>query len=328
MKPIRGGLLSGVGAIVALLALSPAISWATYPGANGRIAFAGRSPTDSDYNIFTIQPSGSGLQQLTDNAISEYEPAWSADGQRLAYVRNAPGSIGHQVFTMNASGHDQTRVTHDNGIDSSPSFSPNGRRIVYAKDNAQTADADTPRRISIFKIRADGTDERRLVTGLVSAPQYSPNGKKIVFRGTPKRRDRSGIWTIRRDGSNLRRLTAPGRRGYSDHDPDWGPDGRHIVFLRCNVDSIHGCDYDSYVYVMRSDGSHKHPISPIFNLAAPAYSPADGRIALAMVGGESCSDIYTITAWGSDPRAVTHNCDNPSQGGDAAQPTWQPIPQP
>jgi TolB protein len=315
-------------ALAMIAILSPSAGHGAYPGTNGPIAFAGRPLTESDYNIFTVLPSGLGLQQLTDNAVSEYEPSWSPDGQRLAYIRGVPGTRGgYQVFKMNASGKNQTRVTHDNGIDSSPGFSPNGRRLVYAKDNSEVVDDDTPRRVSIFKIRPDGTKQRRLVTGFVRAPQYSPDGNRIVFEGIPKGKDQRsyGIWTVDPDGSHLRRLTHP--ESSADQDPDWSPDGRHIVFLRCNVDSIHGCDYDSYVYLMRANGSYKHPISPISNLAAPAYSPAGGRIALAIVGGENCSDIYTITTSGSDPRGVTHNCDNP-QGGHVAQPSWQPIPQP
>jgi TolB protein len=227
---------------------------------------------------------------------------------------------------MNASGGNQTRVTHDNGIDSSPGFSPNGRRIVYAKDNLESADEDTPRRVSIFKIRPDGERKRRLVTGFVTDPEYSPSGKRIVFSGIPKGKPytRGGIWTIRPDGSHLRRLTAPYESGYSDQSPSWSPDGRHIVFLRCYLDAAtQGCNGD--VYVMRANGSHKHPIEPVFGFS-PTYSPAGDTIALE-IDGEQCIDIYTITPWGNDGRLLTHNCDA-AQGGVARQPSWQPIPQP
>ena len=60
MKPIRGGLLSGLG-VALLLAIVPATSWATYPGANGRIAYT-EAPGESDPHggydgeIFTVPP--------------------------------------------------------------------------------------------------------------------------------------------------------------------------------------------------------------------------------------------------------------------------------
>ena len=102
MKPIRGGLLWGLG-VALLLAILPATAWATYPGANGRIAYAGypgQHATDDD--IFTILPNGSGVRQLTDDAVGESDPSWSADGRRLTYVSVAPGRP--QVFTMRADG--------------------------------------------------------------------------------------------------------------------------------------------------------------------------------------------------------------------------------
>jgi len=307
-----------------LLALSPAISSATYPGANGRIAFAGYpGPYATDNDIYTVLPSGSAVRQLTDNSVGDFDPSWSADGQRLAFVSIASGR--YQVFTMRADGGNRVRVTHDNGDDDSPGFSPNGRRIVYAKDHR--------RRISIFKIRTDGTDKRLLFQGgYVTSPRYSPNGKRIVFEGIPKHRQSHGyaIWTIHSDGSHLRRLTDPGDSHYDfDEYPDWSPDGSHIAFFRC-IESTHSCDGD--IYLMRSDGFYEHAINRVSGENPPAFSPGGGRIALTgYFSEELCSDIYTIPLTGSPSHLVTHNCEdinNGGPGGFAAQPSWQPIPQP
>jgi Tol biopolymer transport system component len=333
MKPIRGGLVSGVGAIVALLALFPAISWATYPGANGRIAYTGRSPSADTYShIFSVLPSGERVQQLTDSAASDGQASWSADGQRLAYVGGVPG-VGYQVFTMSADGENQTRVTYDNGEDRSPHFSPSGRRIIYAKDNLDVADEDTTRRVSIFKVRPDGTRKRRLVTGYVQAPTYSPTGNRIVFEGVPKGKKGSyAVWTVHRDGSHLRRLTDPERAGWDyDKSLDWSPDGLHILFQRC--DSVSRYE-DCYDWVMRPDGSHKHPVDGTGY--STVYSPSGRRFAFSGdesddFGSTACSDIYTTSLTGSDPHVLTHNCEdfhNGGPGGRASFPSWQPIPQP
>jgi TolB protein len=324
----RGGAALVVAALILMISAwaTPRAAFAAYPGSNGRIAYAGYpGPFATDNDIFTVLPSGSATRQLTDNAFGDVNPSWSADGRRLAYVRAVGGRF--QVFKMWAAGGEQTRVTHDAGDDSSPSFSPSGRRIAYTKDNLPVADGNTPRRVSIFTIRADGTGKRRIARHYAASPEYSPNGERIVFDGSPNGKHNNGIWTIDPDGSHLRRLSAPGNGGNYDQTPAWSPDGEHIVFLRCDRDSTHGCE--GAVFLMRANGSYKRPILAIRGEVAPTFSPTGNRIALTVFEFEDCSDVYTMSLTGSNPHAVTHNCEdfnNGGPGGFAAQPSWQPLP--
>jgi hypothetical protein len=327
MKPIRGGLLAGVGAIVALLALSPAISWATFPGANGRIAYSCQTQDSPDYEppgICTIRPDGSGMVKIADNARS---PSWSANGRRLVFVRDS------QLFTMDADGGNQTQITHGDALKGSPQFSPNGRRIVFAKVVAPGAG---PRaRTSLWKIRADGSDPKRIVSDYADRPIYLPNGRRIVFQGRPRGAARDGIWKIRPNGSHLRRLTAPPVpsrwEAYVDGLLDVSPGGGQILFLRCN-EVERWCGSIRW-WVMRPDGSGKRP-API---RADGYSPNGNRFVFAtgesepVYGTDYCLDIHTIRPNGTDDRALTHNCDGlpPGDYADLAYaPSWQPIPQP
>jgi Tol biopolymer transport system component len=321
----RGGaMLMTLSAIVlvGLPLFAPSAAVATYPGGNGRIAYVGPPASMArDNDIFSVRANGLGPRQLTDNSFDEGDPSWSADGKRLAYIRAVPGR--YQVFKMSADGKNQTQVTHDNGIDATPGFSPSGHRIIYSKDNLPTAGSHNPRRVSIFTIRPDGTKKRVLVHGgYAVSPEYSPNGKRIVFAGHPDRSHTNGIWTIRSNGSHPRRLTDPGRSDSYDAAPDWSPDGHHVVFVRCAHGSSEGCQ--GHVHTMRPNGSHQHPLLGA-NGVAPVYSPAGNRIALA-IGAQGCGDIYTLARAGSDPRAVTHFCDDPSSGLYATMPTWQPVP--
>jgi TolB protein len=226
---------------------------------------------------------------------------------------------------MGTHGQGEVRVTHDNGDDDSPSFSPNGRRIAYSKDNLSSVGPDNPRRVSIFTIRTDGTGKRLLVQGgSVASPQYSPDGERVVFQGRPKGHTKWGLWTVRSHGSHLRRLTDPGKTRDYDETPDWSPDGRHIVFLRCDINTVHGCD--GSVYRMRADGSYQRPVRLIAGEVAPAYAPSGGRLVLMTFKNDGdCSDLYKMSLAGVTQGYVTDNCDKPSEGRTATQPSWQPV---
>jgi dipeptidyl aminopeptidase/acylaminoacyl peptidase len=162
---IDGGLLLTVAA--ALLLICAAASWAAYPGANGRIAYiepqgtSGSCSFTTIFNdeIFTISPAGDNPTRLTDNAIPDINPSWSADGRRLAFVRGrtfCPNGNA-DVWTMDAAGGHQHQVTHGPAFDFSPSFSPGGRRILMERDGASSrsqaggAPAACPRRRSVCR---------------------------------------------------------------------------------------------------------------------------------------------------------------------------------
>jgi WD40 repeat protein len=316
MKPDRGGLLLAVG-VLALLVL-PAPAWAAFPGANGRIAYV--EPELGRHDIFTVLPDGSGAERLTDDEVDDQLPSWSASGRRLVYLHGR-----NQVFTIGAHGADQTPVTDEKGTLQSPHFSRSGGRIVYARLFFEKS--------WIFTIRRDGTDRRRVVTGdFLGSTSYSPNGKRIAFVGNPRGK-RWGIWTIEPDGSDLRRLTRTGGDKNYDDFPEWAPDGRHILFARCDTGaSQRACDGN--LELMRLDGSHRRTISSFYGFfSPPIFSPAGDRIALvhteANLDEFFCADVYTVTLSGADQGPVTDNCEELANGGPsdfAGQPSWQPIP--
>ena len=318
MKPIRGSLLSVLGGVLALLATAGP-SWAAFPGANGLIAYSERvgiSPSSSE--IFTIPPTGGDPTRLTDNAIADADPSWSADGRRLAFIRGDVYYGPTDVWTMRADGTHQRQVTHGGAHETSPSFSPGGGRIVMARNGR------------IVVARTDGTESVRLTHDWAARdPAFSPNGRRIVFAGAPGKERPLGIWVMRRDGTHKRLLRDNG----NTYHPDFDPDGSHIVFERC-IDDGHECLTDDML--MRSNGRHKRVIEGAGG-EEPVFSPNGRRI--AVVRRFDCVDLYdlcgsrvfSVARRGGDARVVTQR-DAPLDGFTHfpldSSPSWQPIPRP
>jgi len=117
--------------VTALIAALPA--HATFPGQNGRIAFNQAS------DIYTMNPDGSNLQQLTSfgpgGGFAQLG-AWSPDGTQIAFTGTASAANGpYQLWIMNSDGSNQRLLLNDDPSygDWAPSFSPDGSHIVFSR---------------------------------------------------------------------------------------------------------------------------------------------------------------------------------------------------
>ena len=59
-------------------------------------------------------------------------------------------------------------------------------------------------------MRSDGSEQQKLVDR-GREPAWGPNSERIVFSRPAQERDLTALWTIRRDGSDLRQITTPSR---------------------------------------------------------------------------------------------------------------------
>jgi Tol biopolymer transport system component len=105
-----------------------------------------------------------------------------------------------------------------------PWFSADGTRLVFASDRSGTH--------QVWVGSADGTNPHpitRFDSGIVLFPQFSPVSDDIafVFLDTKNATDERGIYTIRADGTGLRRITSPHHQA-TEHS--WSADGKWIYF--------------------------------------------------------------------------------------------------
>jgi hypothetical protein len=153
---------------------------------NGKIAFSGR-----DGNIYTVEPDGSSLRQVTSNlkpspdgtTYPPQQPAWSPDGTKIAYshVRQLTSETQIlDVYVMNADGSGKTNLTRNKADGTLPAWSPDGTRIAFSsiRDSGDVFAQDT---ISdIYTMDTDGSDVVRVTKTPLEVSETQPDWQPLT----------------------------------------------------------------------------------------------------------------------------------------------------
>jgi Tol biopolymer transport system component len=270
--------------------------------------------------LVTVSPQPAGGADIPDDF---YPSAWSPDGTRLVGGGGGTGVPGG-IFTMRASdGGDVVRVTNPETEEDAVAYAPDGSNILFVRLVAN--DQGT-----LFVVKSDGNGLVRLSPpglsvdfGYPRPADYSPDGRRIVFAGITKlssgRGTTSALYTVRPDGSHLRRITPLGAGAES---PRWSPDGHWIAF---------NDKFVAYpqIYLVRPDGSElnqltfQHQREFSWN---PVWSPDGTQLVFAHVDfeqGHGQEDLWIINADGTGLHRLT---DTPAFEDSAAWGTASPTP--
>jgi TolB protein len=204
-------------------------------------------------DIFIAQIYQGTQETPTNGRGQNWLPVFSPDGTRVCFTSNRDGNP--ELYVMNRDGSNLRRVTNHPSIDTTPTWSPTGTQIAFTSDRSGSPQiyvvgADglgSPKRITTTESYADrptwspapfneiafagrtgpgydikvhdlATGETRQITfgeGSNESPAYSPNGRHIAFTST--RAGRNQIFTIARDGRNVRQVTRDG----NNYTPSW-----------------------------------------------------------------------------------------------------------
>jgi len=193
------------------------------------------------------------LQNPTKGVGTNYLPVFSPDGKQIAFMSSRDGNP--EIYVANVDGSSVRRLTNHPAGDSTPTWSPSGTQIAFTSDRTgkpqiyvmSAVDGSNLRRLTTSETEADrptwcsafdeiafsartsaagfdvkvydfSSGQTRQLTfgeGTNEGPAYSPNGRHLAFTST--RSGRVQVYTIGRDGKDLRQITRDG----SNQTPAW-----------------------------------------------------------------------------------------------------------
>lgn len=119
-----------------------------------RIAF------EMDGDIYTIQPDGGGLTNLTNHPAADSWPDWSPDGLKLVFLSDRGGNP-DELYVMDADGANPAPLANP-AYGETPVWSPDGMKIAYVRDQS-----------TLTIINADGSGRQDI--GLGDFPDWQPD---------------------------------------------------------------------------------------------------------------------------------------------------------
>lgn len=150
--------------------------------------------------VYVMHADGTGAKRLTTDptgVITFYNPIWSPDGKRIVYYTEK-GDKKDQIWVMNADGSKQTLLTSNIAHNFYPSWSTDGKRILFISNR----DGEH----SLYTMKADGTDIKRVAGVNTSYARMSSNGKHLAY--VVGKFPKADIFVSNADGSNPVNITA------------------------------------------------------------------------------------------------------------------------
>jgi len=225
----------------------------------------------------------------------DFDPAVSPDGRELAWSR-CMDNLDYDLYLAGFQDGRLTgaprQLTHDHNVKRSPHWTSNGKEIVYI------AGVNTASEVSMYRVRASGSEPRR-IEGIGANAQsltLAAKSNRLIYSTQSVNVDIRRVDLNAADAKPERFLSSTRYEGA----PSYSPDGKRIAFPS-NRGGVR------QIWMADADGSNISPLTSFPDGAAgnPKWSP-DGRFIVFPERLEGNSDIYTVPAEGGPVKRLTH----------------------
>jgi TolB protein len=170
-----------------------------------QIAFM--SNRDGNSELYVMNRDGSAVRRLTDNPAIDSTPTWSPTGTQIAFTSDRTGTP--QIYVVGTDGSGLRRLTFESYADRATWSPAPYNEIAFAARTGPGFD------IKILSLADGQTRQITFGEGTNESPAWSSNGRHMAFVST--RAGRSQIFTVDRDGNNVRQVTRDG----NNSTPNW-----------------------------------------------------------------------------------------------------------
>jgi hypothetical protein len=225
-----------------------------------------------------VDPNGQVTKRIPVPINIKSVQGWSPDGRHVVVqARDVP-----ELWAVDVVSGESVRLTDTPTINEQESdWSPDGL-IAYTADCGDSWTPDGPCPSSLWTVRPDGSDRRRLTPEDEYGPTWptwAPDGKHLAYSGGTKADTAADVnyvvYMIDADGSNPRQITTfdSGFAGVLD----WSPDGSTIVVSQVHQTRSTGEVETADTWIMGADGSNPRILVPGTIYVDQVWASGDNR---------------------------------------------------